>query len=162
MIFLPVLWCTHATAAGLPEQLVAIPDYGKNDCVSFKRSSDTNPLEYTHGYACVSEHYCEVFDHGCVGEACDSVDYSKGTRTTTIAIPMLTKISQILMAPMGVSLRDEQNRWCLIQDGAGNFWSLDKLRGSGELFTLENLQRTVVRCKPTDLFSSQTGCVADE
>jgi hypothetical protein len=149
-----------AFAEGVASKVVAVPDDGKSDCISFKLSADTNPLLYSFGYACVSESYCEVFDHGCDGNTCESVDYSKGTRTTLTAVPMLTGLSDVLMAPAGVSLRDKRANWCLVQDGAGNFWALDKWRGSSEQFMAENLDQTVIRCKPTDLFSNETGCVS--
>lgn len=138
--------------------IVAMPDYGRDECISFKRGIDTNPLSYPFGYACVSRNYCEVFSHSCDERSCDT-DYSKGTRTTMTIVPMLTTISEILMAPAGVALEDKRSQWCLIRDGTGGFWALDKWRGISEKFSGANLIQTVVPCKSTDLFSSQSGCV---
>lgn len=138
--------------------VVAVPDYGKNDCVSFKQSSDTNPLNFTYGYACVSKNTCEVFSHGCVDDYCNTPDYSKGTRTSLTTISLSTQVKNINMAPTGQKLQDN-NQWCLVQDGAGNHWALDKWRGSGkEQFNLTNQHETVVPCLPTDTFTSSSGC----
>lgn len=152
-------WVVLSHAAVPSETTLAMPDHGKSDCVSFKLHRDTNPLDYSFGYACVSEYYCEVFDHSCSGPSCTWLDPGKGARTTITSVPMLTKVDQVLMAPAGVSLKEQRSQWCLVQDGAGHFWALDKWRGSGEQFTLENVKETIVRCNPTDYFSGKTGCV---
>ncbi len=135
----------------------AVPDYGRNDCISFKQDKNTNPLSFAFGYACVSEATCEVFSHGCVDDYCNIPDYSKGTRTSLTSIPVTTPINQINMAASGQKLKDD-SQWCLVQDGAGNHWALDKWRGTQELFNLTNQHETVVPCRSTDYFSSHIGC----
>nr|CAA6819640.1 MAG: Unknown protein [uncultured Thiotrichaceae bacterium] len=138
----------------------AVPDYGKNDCVSFKQANDTNPLNFTFGYACVSDNTCEVFTHGCVDSYCNTPDYSKGTRTSLTSVPISTNINNIIMAATGRKLKDN-SQWCLIQDGAGNHWALDKWRGtSQEQFNLKNQNETIVPCLKTDTFNSNSGCQA--
>lgn len=138
----------------------AIPDYGSNDCVSFKHSADTNPLNFTFGYACVSESYCEVSAHGCIDEYCHHTDYSRGARTTLTNIAMASRVDEISMGATGQDLASNA-QWCLVQDGAGNFWALDKHRGHSESFNLHNLGETVVPCKTTDYFHTDSGCTAD-
>lgn len=158
LLFSPLVF---ATTWADTVSVVASPDYGANDCVSFKTSKrDTNPLSYPYGYACVTATSCEVFDHACVGDYCDAVDYSKGTRTSMTAVALPTRVDQILMAATGVHLKDHKSRWCLVEDGLGNFWALDKLRGHEAQFTRENVQQTVKRCRASDFFNSETGCVA--
>ncbi len=136
----------------------AVPDYGRSDCISFKKGNSTNPLSFTFGYACASESTCEVFSHGCADDYCDTPDYSKGTRTSLTSISVATPVNQISMAASGQKLK-ESGQWCLIQDGAGNHWALDKWRGTRELFSLDNQSETVVPCKLTDTFSSHLGCI---
>lgn len=135
----------------------AVPDYGKNDCISFKQGTSTNPLSFAFGYACVSATACEVFSHGCVDEYCHIPDYSKGTRASLTSVPVATPVNQINMAASGEKLKDN-SQWCLVQDGAGNHWALDKWRGTQEQFSLANQRETVVPCHVTDYFSSDLGC----
>lgn len=137
----------------------AIPDYGSDDCVSFKHGSDINPLNFSFGYACVSEHYCEVSVHGCIDSACQHTDYSRGARTTLTNISITSRISEISMGAAGKDLASNA-QWCLVQDGAGNFWALDRQRGSSESFSLHNQHKTIVPCKITDYFRNDLGCVA--
>lgn len=139
----------------------AVPDYGKNDCISFKQNNNTNPLNFTYGYACVSEMTCEVFSHGCVDESCDTPDYSRGTRTSLTTVPFTTPVRQVNMAAMGRKLKDD-SQWCLVKDGAGNYWALDKWSGSSpEQFNLINQHKTIIPCRNTDSFSSNVGCQAN-
>lgn len=137
----------------------AIPDYGSDDCVSFKSSKNISPLDFGFGYACVSKNYCEVSKHGCMDKHCHQPDFSKGARTSLTNINLPTQLSKIIMAPTGNDLLSN-TKWCLVQDGAGNFWALDKERGSTESFSLSNLQETVIPCNMTNYFDSATGCTS--
>lgn len=122
------------------------------------RIAGVNPLNFTFGYACVSKNNCEVFEHGCIDDMCHFPDYSKGTRTTLSPILVMTSVSAIDMAAMGVSLKGHNVRWCLIQDGSGKFWALDRLQGTQEKFNLKNQNETIVSCNRSYLFSSSQGC----
>lgn len=151
---------SNITSATEVRQMQAIPDYGSNDCVSFKHGSDSNPLNFTFGYACVSANACEVSVHGCVDESCHHTDYSRGARTTLTNITMTSRIDAISMGMSGRDLASNA-RWCLVQDGAGNYWALDKQRGISESFNLRNRHETVVPCSTRDYFRSDLGCVAE-
>lgn len=153
-----MLSSTTTSATGT-DKVQAIPDYGSNDCVSFKQGEDTNPLNFTFGYACVSANHCEVSAHGCIDESCQYTDYSKGARTALTNISMASRIDTISMGAIGKDLNSTA-QWCLVQDGAGNFWALDKQRGNSESFNLQNRHETVVPCKTSDYFRSDIGCVA--
>ncbi len=148
----------NSTVASEINTTRAVPDYGNNDCVSFKYSADTNPLNFTFGYACVSENFCEVSEHGCVDEDCQHSDYSRGVRTTLTHISMTARVDQISLGAMGEDLASHA-QWCLVQDGVGNYWALDKQRGTSELFSLDNQKETVIACKDTDYFHSELGCM---
>ncbi len=141
-------------------QVEAVPDYGRDDCVSFKYGLDTNPLNFTFGYACVSENYCEVSAHGCIDETCHYMDYSRGARTALIDISIATQIDKVIMGPTGENLSSSA-QWCLVRDGAGNFWALDKGNTEPEPFSLQNQHETIIPCETTDYFRSDLGCVAD-
>ena len=138
----------------------AIPDYGSDDCVSFKHGSDTNPLNFSFGYACASEYYCEVSAHGCLDEYCQYTDYSRGARTTLTNISIASQVNEINMGEIGKDLMSNA-QWCLVQDGAGNFWALDRQRGSSDSFSLHNKSQTIIPCKTTDYFRNDIGCVTD-
>lgn len=148
-----------SAAANQIRNVQAIPDYGSNDCVSFKYGADTNPLNFGFGYACVSENYCEVSAHGCLDEYCQYTDFSRGARTTLTNITIASRVDEINMGEAGKDLSSSA-QWCLVQDGAGGFWALDRLRGSSESFSLHNQSETIVPCKITDYFRDDLGCVA--
>ena len=148
-----------ASANGV-SRVQAVPDYGDNDCVSFKYGSDTSPLNFTFGYACASENFCEVSAHGCIDESCHNMDYSRGVRAALTTISIASRVNEISMGATGKDL-SSNDKWCLVQDGAGNFWALDKQRGNSESFNLYNQNETVVPCKMTDYFRGDIGCVAD-
>ncbi|MGB1255314.1 MAG: hypothetical protein ACPG51_05585 [Thiolinea sp.] len=147
------------TPANETNRVNAVPDYGENDCVSFKYGTNTNPLNFTFGYACVSEYYCEVSAHGCIDDHCHYTDYSKGARTALTNVSIAARIDSISMGAAGKDLKSHA-RWCLVQDGAGNFWALDKNRGTNEGFSLNNQHETIIPCQFSDNFSSDKGCVA--
>lgn len=151
---------SNTTSALEERQVQAMPDYGSNDCVSFKHGADTNPLNFIFGYACVSENYCEVSAHGCLDESCQHTDYSRGVRTTLTNITMTSRVDAINMGMSGKDLASKA-RWCLVQDGAGNYWALDKQRGNSELFNLHNRHETLVPCNTSDYFRSDLGCLAE-
>ena len=155
-----LIMSSASAAANQIRKVQAIPDYGSDDCVSFKYGVDTNPLNFSFGYACVSENYCEVSAHGCLDEYCQYKDYSRGTRTSLTNITIASRVGEINMGEAGKDLASRA-QWCLVQDGAGNFWALDRLRGNSESFSLHNQSETILPCKITDYFRDDLGCVVD-
>jgi len=83
---------------------------------------------------------------------------SSPSLTTNTSISSTTRIDTITNTNYTTSRADTTSNWCLIKDGASNFWAIDRNIPTLAPITTTNINQRVRPCLPHYYFDDSNGC----